>query len=538
MRIYVGLVLGVLFYNISIINVFGDIPPDGSFVFPQTNPPATGPSTIFPVSPMGPATEASPATPVVTPAVAPVTPVVVKAPAKTLPLPKQADSAKKPAKQNESVLPDSPESKPSTSAPEPKESEPKQQPKTAEPKESPKMAEPKESEPKQQPKVAHEPEPKKTVSEPKIAPKAPEPVKPVSHDESTSGATLQISEDTSSGLDTINIDAGGNWLEKRKWFVSAQELFGEIRALTEKAESLRVDFVDAHNAMGKKIDDFYSVVSFDKGELETMLKDNLEQLDRQEARRGHDLSDAERSVKQSLKNAQKEIEQLGNDIEKVAQFDAQITKTVDQAFKTIANCRDLEDKSWADFKDIGDELNDKKARSLYYEMENAKKNIEQNVHYLQQTLLPYLESKLKPMAGQLIKNITDSVKKLEANGVHLTSLMKKTELSDRALEQERIKNQEKNAEQSWQDEHEQATAKKHKRIKHGDQAWYVSAWEVCVDFFKEAYCFVVGGIKYSICKISDFFCCVPDWLARGKDFFAHLFKEIGCFFKAMWCKFF
>jgi len=93
----------------------------------------------------------------------------------------------------------------------------------------------------------------------------------------TATPELEVTDVHSSGLDTINIDSSGNWLEKRIWFEKGEDLFDEIRTVVKKAADIRMKFVHEVNTIGKKIDEFYEHVNFDKGQVDQMLKNILDE---------------------------------------------------------------------------------------------------------------------------------------------------------------------------------------------------------------------------------------------------------------------
>ncbi len=322
-------------------------------------------------------------------------------------------------------------------------------------------------------------------------------------------ATLQVSEVQSTGpegLDTINIDSGGNWLEKRIWFKKAEQLFDDIRTAVEKASDMRTEFVEEVNSVGKKIDFFYEQASFEKGQIDEIVKQIQFDISQALAKRGGDLSANERSMKAAGQAEQKEIEQIGNDIKKVDDFDSQIDKAMMQAFKTIDDCRSLEGKAWNNFKSIGAELDDKKARTLYYEMENAQKNIEQNIKYLQTTLLPYVRTKLVSQVEQLMKTIQTTVQSLADKGVNLDALIKTNEQKDVALEKEREAQKEKMAEDDFEKRYQAQEQAKHadakgtaKKTTETQAAWHVR--------FAESF---VGTLQCITCKVAALFKSVSD----------------------------
>ncbi|MBI2352720.1 hypothetical protein HYV11_00565 [Candidatus Dependentiae bacterium] len=358
--------------------------------------------------------------------------------------------------------------------------------------------------------------------------------------------SLEISDVQStgkSGLDTINIDSGGNWLEKRIWFKKAEMLFDEIRILVTKVSDMRTEFVDEVNSVGKKIDLFYEQVSFEKGQIDEVLKQIVFDLSQNRSERGGDLSSQERQIRAIDKAEQKQIEQIGNDIKKVDDFDAQIDKAMMQAFKTIDDCRKLEGSAWKHFKSIGSELDDKKARTLYYEMENVQKNIEQNIKYLQATLLPYVRTKLIAQVEQIMTTIQAAVKLLDQKGIHLEALVKKYTQADNEIEQQREEEAEKSVERKWEQQHEpkpvpvslpQVDSKQKKEQR--EITWYEKFSDGVVHFVTCVGCTIITSLQslaksiYSmapgffngiidiyeifICYLKCIFCAIRSWICK------------------------
>ncbi|MDP3788186.1 MAG: hypothetical protein Q8Q60_02595 [Candidatus Chromulinivorax sp.] len=230
-------------------------------------------------------------------------------------------------------------------------------------------------------------------------------------------------------LDTIDVDGGGNWLNKRIWYQKSQTLFGGIRVMIGNLGDVRVQFSHEVNAIGQKIDSFWETVDYTKGELDDKFKEILTMLDVEQKFLG-DLSVDERNLQVSIKEQLSVIDQLGKDIKSIHDMDDKIDETLSQAFKTIDECRDYETKSWDSFTAIGKELDDKKARNLYYQISNYKQNIEQKINYLKSTLLPYLHNDLVVKVEMNISKINDAIEKLKAKGIDLEKIMSKNQEDD------------------------------------------------------------------------------------------------------------
>jgi hypothetical protein len=230
-------------------------------------------------------------------------------------------------------------------------------------------------------------------------------------------------------LDTTQVDGGGNWLHKRLWYERAQNVFGEIRALVSSVGDVRMQFSNEVNAVGHKIDTFFETVDFTKGELDDKFKEILVALDTEQKIVG-DLSAQERTLQTTIKQEIKVIEQVGKNIKSIGEVDNKIDETLMQAFKTIDECRDYETKAWESFQSIGKELDDKKARNLYYQMNNYKQNIDQKITYLKNTLLPYLHNVLVAKIDMNISKINQSMNDLKTKGIDLQKIMSKTQEDD------------------------------------------------------------------------------------------------------------
>ena len=390
-----------------------------------------------------------------------------------------------------------------------------------------------------EPKVAVEPEPK-TVEPvtlaapvvPKIMPKvAVSPVQPENAASAVATAAPKIvtapkptvsksvvspiqivdisDADLEKGLDTLNVDSSGNWLEKRIWYQKAEQLFEVIRSNLQNAADLRMQFVHAVNQVGHKIDEFYENMSFEKGEIDEMLTAVLQDLANQQEIRGGDLSSSERSIKSKIQVEQKHFEVLSKDLKLIDDLDDQIDKTMMKAFKEIDTCRGLETRAWNNFKEIGLELDDKKARVLYYEMENFHKNIEQKMNYLQSNLLPYLQRQLVSKVDETMTQIKSAIQIFDSKGLNLTKILKKDEHGDLLILKERDQMQEQ---QEALQAKQNAQAKP--KAKAAGSAWYENIWCSFIAIIQPVFCKLQEWICVVICFVQSVFCSISQWICR------------------------
>ncbi len=318
---------------------------------------------------------------------------------------------------------------------------------------------------------------------------------------------VDISEtDFEKGLDTLNVDSSGNWLEKRIWYQKGEQLFEIIRGNIQKAADLRMKFVHEVNQVGHKIDEFYENVSFEKGEIDEMLAAVLQDLSHEQEIRTGDLSSSERTIKSKVQVEQKHFEVLSKDLKLIDDLDDQIDKTMMKAFKEIDTCRGLETRAWNNFKEIGLELDDKKARVLYYEMENFHKNIEQKMQYLQSNLLPYLQHQLISKVDETMTQIKSAIQIFDSKGLNLMKILKKDERGDFLILKERDEVQAQ----------EQLQAKKaaEAKAKKASSSWYEAIVCTIISSIQTVLCKIQEWFCIAFCFVQSVFCNISQWICR------------------------
>lgn len=323
---------------------------------------------------------------------------------------------------------------------------------------------------------------------------------------------VDVHEGASQGLDTLNIDSAGNWLEKRIWYQKGEQLFEVIRNNLQKAADLRMQFVHEVNQVGQQIDDFYEDVSFQKGQVDEMLQAVLQALENQTEVRGGDLGSSERSLQSKVKIEQKSIEAISKDLQLIADLDEQIDKTMMKSFKEIDVCRGLETRAWNHFKEIGLELDDKKARVLYYEMENIHKNIEQKMTYLQNNLLPYLKNQLISKVNETMTQIKNSMQNLDHKGLNLQTLLQKDEHGDLLILKKREKLIEGEVEAAFKKE--QALKEKEEKALKASDVWYCRVWCLIAPYVQPIASKVYEWIMIIVCCLQSIVCKIQEWICR------------------------
>jgi hypothetical protein len=359
-----------------------------------------------------------------------------------------------------------------------------------------------------------------------MAPKLPTPApivqpfaKPtVTAAQSTSpAATVQeTAEVNSEGLDTLNIDTGGNWLEKRVWYQKAEREYEEIHKLMQKTSDIRTKFVHEVSVIGKHIDDFYEKVSFEKGQIDELLQAVLGSLTTEQKIRGGDLSSDERDIKEKIHADQQAFQSIEATMKSITDLDEQVSKTMIKAFQEIDACNALEAKAWNNFKEIGTILDDKKARVLFYEIENFYKNIEKKIDYLQSNLLSYLQNQLNAKITQQTSQIQATVNSLKTKGLEMQTLLEKDMNGDFVIFKQREEQKAKEAEAKLAESQAKAQEAKHLEKKSTQEApWYENIW-----------CMIQQYLCPILIKLSEWasivWCCIQTLLCKIQEMICRL----------------
>lgn len=220
------------------------------------------------------------------------------------------------------------------------------------------------------------------------------------------------------GLDTVDLeDPQGNWLYKRVWWERAEEKYEKIRSVVTHIMEQRSGFFTKRSDLDKNVlDPFYISIGFKLGELLQKINDSIESLKSQTELQPADTKDFE-----ALQENKKELEDLRTEVEKVLKQDEAVDKALLQFVDQINKLRHYEQQAWQDFKDIARVLDDKKARELFYKIDNAWQNIQKVQEYVEQTFTSSFEALVADVSKQ-IDRIQSNVAELKERGIilHIT----------------------------------------------------------------------------------------------------------------------
>jgi hypothetical protein len=238
------------------------------------------------------------------------------------------------------------------------------------------------------------------------------------------------------GLETAEMEQPqGNWLFKRVWWKNGQTLYEKIQALVETITEQRLEFFKKRSEWDKKIfDPFFMEVGVGRGMLEELLSNLINQSQEERNKEGA-LNEEERAVLAKIEAEKHTLEELAKDVQKINEIDNKIDEAVEMLIKQIGTARNYEHQAWQNFKNIAQEINDKKARELYITMNTHWQNINQISDYLKGRFLQYF-NQLGSLGQEQVTKVLSTIKALRENGVDLKKQWMSAE--DKAMHEKEI----------------------------------------------------------------------------------------------------
>lgn len=305
-----------------------------------------------------------------------------------------------------------------------------------------------------------------------------------------------------SELDTTGMDAGGNWVIKRAFWELAEKTYEKIMKANNELYDLQVNFVQARNDIDKMSDIEFRELGFEQGKVAELLDNLIEETKMQQEVQG-DLDEKERQFLKTAKEKQAKLEQLKLDLVAVDELEDALGTVMSNLSQQVGVCRKYEKQAWEHFKAIGKELNDKKARLLFYEMEGFLKTVEKNRDYIANELWSYFNESAQQVKDHL-NNIKNAVNELKQNGIDLVQELEQFEKADQEKDQKEIE-----AEKAVLEKERAEIAKKKKELDQGFMhkftQLFVKAWGAVKTWITTVYKAVVAGISNMIASILKLF---------------------------------
>jgi hypothetical protein len=226
------------------------------------------------------------------------------------------------------------------------------------------------------------------------------------------------------GFDTIDLaEPSGNWLIKRLIWDRAEQRYEEIKQIFDQVLEMRMPFFKRRAEIDRKIlEPLYVSAGLDQAEIAEILKEfnTLLTLDQET----HAASDErEKKMYADAMEERKTLEQLHKDIIQLSNYEKALDTFLDKLMEQVNVARNYEKQGWQAYKDIGKELNDKKARDIYHGMANPKKGLTDIAQYIQGVFKKGFDE-IDATVQENATRIKDAMQSLKEKGVDLKNYSK------------------------------------------------------------------------------------------------------------------
>lgn len=248
-------------------------------------------------------------------------------------------------------------------------------------------------------------------------PAVPEPAQP------TPPAPVEGQEELI-GFDTIDEkEPSGNWLVKRIYWEKAQNKYEQIKGVFDQVLDSRIPFMKRRTVIDREIlEPLYISAGLDQEEIASILEEFNTLVGIDQEKHAH-LDERAKKMQIAAIEEKKILEQLQKDVVDLDKYSQALDKFLDKLIEQVGLGRAAEKEAWKTYKDIGNELNDKKARELYESMITPftrLTNIQQYINGVFKQEFDKVESVIQEYATR-IKNAIQSLKE---KGVDLKAFSK------------------------------------------------------------------------------------------------------------------
>ena len=275
-----------------------------------------------------------------------------------------------------------------------------------------------------------------------------------------------------SQLATIESADEGNWVLKRIWWEQAEDTFGKIIALNDKIMQLQMQLVNDRNEFDKSIDQVFKELGSEQQEIGDLVN-YMFQLSEQVTEDAADLIQEESEILNRIEEKKEELKNLQSTLDSLSSNDNLITESLMQLMNLVSQCREYEQKSWEDFKEIGRVLSDEKAKSLYYQIEANYKNVDAIYKHINGELSNFIHSTISKI-DQDANTIKTIITQLGNDSFNIKNIV---EAHKEAIEKKQLEKERK----------EQEALKPKKKIEKGFFGniadWFSATWNSIKKFF-------------------------------------------------------
>lgn len=244
------------------------------------------------------------------------------------------------------------------------------------------------------------------------------------------------SEEDKVGIDTAELtNPAGNWLYKRIWWERAQNRYEQIKGVFDQILESRMPFSRRRSEIDRKVlEPLYVNAGMGQSEIVEILGE-LNQLLEIEQEKHKTLDNRQRALLAKVVEDKKILEQLQKDIQALGKFDDALDEALIKLMEQVNAARNYEKQAWNAYKEIGKELNDKRARELYYSMDTHFKNITNVADYVQGIFKQHFD-KVDKSIQEYTLHIKDVLQSLREKGFDLKESIKQI---DAQIQQEEAK---------------------------------------------------------------------------------------------------
>jgi hypothetical protein len=215
---------------------------------------------------------------------------------------------------------------------------------------------------------------------------------------------------------SVSISEGkGNWLYKRIWWEKAERLYEKTKQMADRILESRLGFYARRTDIDRMLQEFYVNIGLQQGELlEAINFYNKEDTEIP----NQELSETEKTVITTIAEQKKNLQALQGATVAISKIDNALDDALMKLSEQLNLVKQYEQQSWQAFKEINKELNDKKARELYYAMDTFWKNINTINSYLTDPFSKYFDQ-LTQKLQQDIESVKMTVQLLSQKGINL-----------------------------------------------------------------------------------------------------------------------
>lgn len=235
------------------------------------------------------------------------------------------------------------------------------------------------------------------------------------------------------GFDTIDLaEPSGNWLLKRDIWGKAQNKYEKIKGVFDQVLEARMPFFKRRAEIDRQtLDPLYISAGLDQEQIASILEEFNTLLsidkDKQET-----LDERAKKMQAAAMEDKKTLEQLQKKVADLDTYSKALDSFLDKLSEQVNLGRAAEKQAWQAYKDIGKELNDKKARELWLGMETPFKRITDIESYIKGIFKQEFDKVCSTIEDN-VQEIKNALQSLKEKGLDLKKFSK--ELDEKLQQQ-------------------------------------------------------------------------------------------------------